>query len=182
MPSRLWFVIILCALTCGPARAAATRGPAQLYGKSVIVKWQETRVQRNEGASQFQSIGDDLELSLYVSSEGRVFSRLTHNVNGKSGASEEVAGVAGSSNRVVSFNGASLTVIEPFVSGGARRIAVDFDAGFASCTANTMFGKKSGSEIGTYWSPIIKMNIEIQSATVLAASCSVRDGNVFGWQ
>ena len=43
-----------------------------------------------------------------------------------------------------------------------------------------MYGKKTGSEIGTYWSPIIKMNIEIQSATVGAASCTVRDGNVFG--
>jgi len=182
MPSRLWFVIILCALTCGPARAAATRAPAQLYGKSVVVKWQETRVQRNEGATEFRSRDDSIELSLYVSSAGRVFSRLTHNVNGQSGAIEEVAGVAGSSNRVVNFSGASLTVIEPFVSGGARRIVVDFDAGFASCTANAMYGKKSGSEIGTYWSPIIKMNIEIQSATVGAANCAVRDGNVFDKQ
>ena len=50
-----------------------------------------------------------------------MFSRLTHNVNGQSGAIEEVAGVAGSSNRVVSFNGVSLSVIEPFAS--VRRAA-----------------------------------------------------------
>ena len=57
--------------------AYAEQAPAALRGNSVVVAWQEVRLQRNVGELDFRSVQASHSLSLYVSSVGRVFSRMT---------------------------------------------------------------------------------------------------------
>jgi len=58
---------------------------------------------------------------------------------------------------------------------GARRLVVDFDASFTTCTLNVSFAKQAGS-------PTILQRggmREIQSIEVQSTSCAVQAGNIF---
>jgi hypothetical protein len=51
--------------------------PSQLKGKSVALSWTENRIQRSEGHPEFRSVTINMEMAVYVSTEGRVFNRMT---------------------------------------------------------------------------------------------------------
>jgi hypothetical protein len=159
-----------------PAHAAP---PTLLSGKSVVIAWNETRVQRNVGDPSFRTVNARHELSVYVSSAGRVFSRLHNSTGAGSAATDQVHG-AGGATRVPSFSGQAMTIFAPFQAGGMRRVSVDFDAGFGGCSAKVTYAKQEGVARSVSRSPITKQMIEFESVNPGVASCSVKSGNVFG--
>ncbi len=163
------------------ASSGAVAAPAALYGKSVVVSWSETSQQRYVGEANFRSVLRSVSTSIYISSIGRVFSRQTNATRTGSGSTEQVAGLGGNGgrqSRVPAFSGQAMTMFGP-VQGGVRRVSVTFDAGFGSCTADVGFAKEVGRASFNSISPITNRPLEIVSVTPGAASCSVRDGNVF---
>jgi hypothetical protein len=171
------FFCILALLNPNLAQAAP---PEPLKGKSVVIAWTETRQQRNVGEPNFRSVNASHSLSIYVSATGRVFSRRINRTASGSGATEQVAGESGGPypTRTPMFNGQTMTVIGE-TKGGARRTSINFDAGFASCTATTSTAFEAGKS-SISLSPITKKYVEIRSVTANGASCSVQSGNVFG--
>ncbi|MBI5320493.1 hypothetical protein [Bradyrhizobium sp.] len=149
--------------------------PSQLMGKSVVVNWSETRSQRHVGETEWRSVNATHSLSVYISTAGRAFTRQVNSTRSGSGTLDRVAGEG---NVHTSFDGQSMTVIREN-RGGARRIVVRFDGGFAGCTASAGTGFESGKS-SISMSPITKKLVEIRSVSVGGVSCSVQAGNVLG--
>jgi len=171
------------AVTLAAAPATAAEAPAALRGKSVVLSWNEMRVQRNVGQAEFRTVQASHSMSLYISSAGRVFSRMTFATRAGSAARDQVSGSApqsGAPARVPSFNGRTLTIYQPYRGvGGMRRVTIDFDESFGGCSAKVIHAKEEGKESSIGFSPITKVYIEFKSATASGETCSVKAGNVF---
>ena len=179
------------------AYSDAVAAPAQLYEKSVVVSWSETREQTSsaEMTNAVRSVTRNGEFSVYVSSAGRAFNRLTFSGYGMggpgygtggrgrrflSGSSEQVGGEGSGSARSLSFSGRTMTAISS-MQGGARRILVTFDNGFSGCSAEVLTGKAGGvSKIANPSLITPGARVEIHTVKTSAASCKVQNGNVFG--
>ena len=159
-------------------QAHAADAPAALKGKSVVVTWTETRQQRHVGEPNFHSVDAGHNLSMYISTAGRVFSRQTNTTRTGSGATEQVSGESGGAypTRTPLFAGHSMTMVGE-TKGGARRTLIEFDASFESCSARVATAFQSG-KTSVSLSPITKKYVEIKSVTANGASCSVKSGNV----
>ena len=171
------------------ASSGASAAPAQLYEKSVVISWSETREQTSSALpdSGARSVTRNGEFSVYISSAGRAFNRLTFSGASmgrrgqmRSGSSEQVGGEGSGRARSVSFSGRTMTAISP-MQGGARRILVTFDTGFSGCSAEVLTGKAGGvSKIGSGSLMNPGTRVEILSVKTGAATCRVQNGNVFG--
>lgn len=175
-------VAMLAALV--PVRAPAQDAPSQLHGKSIVLGWTETRMQRRAGSgSEYQSRAIAQSLSVYVSSQGRLFSRRTATNPKGAGGKREGVGEAGQSAtgglRNSRFQGGTL-VVSTELAGGARLIAVSFGDGFATCTASVIVAREAGRQTMQIKSLADGGMIEVQSVTASAPSCAIRAGNVFG--
>lgn len=146
------------------------------------MNWSEYRVQRAD-AGDISKSNTSYSLLVYVSSSGRLFTRLSRNNNRRSasnnvdpeGGNQRVgAGAAG--NLRSSFEGQQL-LIENSMKSGARRIQVTFKPGFSGCNLAVRFGKEGGAEIRHRGMDGRMHNII--STDVSAQSCSIRSGNVF---
>jgi hypothetical protein len=167
----------------------AVSAPQQLYGKTIVVSWQEDRVQKNDMDSQARPVSVAGGMQIYVSDQGRPFSRLTmggYNKRGqfRSGGSDAVDGAgarAGGQSfaRNVSFGGRSMSVMQPRGAGGAMRLVVSFDPSFQTCSAQVTVGK--GSDSGTIRTSSLATGakVVISSAKASGESCSIQAGNVF---
>ena len=159
---------------------AVLAAPQALYGKSVVVSWTEQRMQRRQGEGEFRPATRQGEFSVYVGGTGRIFNRasMTNPKRGRSGATERVGDTK---NRNVAFEGRSMVVTQHGSTGGARRIAVAFDDGFSSCTAQVIRGKEEGAGAIVARSAITPgRKVEIASVKTTGVSCAVKNGNVFG--
>ncbi len=181
---RLMFAGLAGLLMCAASTAHAAP-PDQLKGKSIVINWTETRQQRDErpdggGWTDFKTVNARHLLNIYVSTAGRVFSRQTNTTGQGSGSVDQVAGERGGAfpTRTPSFSGRTMTIVAE-TRGGARRTVVEFDAGFASCSARTATAFQEGQS-SVSLSPISKRKVEIKSVTASGASCSVQSGNVLG--
>jgi hypothetical protein len=175
--STLW---ILGALLLGAAPAQAA--PAQLIGKSVVIGFTENRVQRMADWPDFRSVSIGAEISVYISSAGRTFSRLqmSSRRGRRGGTSTGKADRVGNSARAVtSFQGNTMTIMSGG-AGGARRTVVTFGTGFTTCEASTVRAKPAGQGVIRAKS-LIRGGIanEIRSIEITGISCRVVDGNVF---
>lgn len=186
--SRIGFVsVAIAAWTCAPASAQDGGAPAGMRGKSAVVTWSENRVLRAVGEQATRHMGVNYNYSVYVSSAGRPFSRMSATVMGPRGfsgtGSSEGVGASGQSfsggARSMQFQGRSL-INTSSMTGMARRIQVDFDDGFASCTARVVVARQVGAQKMMAKSLVNQREIEVISATPGAAACAVRSGNVFG--
>ena len=162
----------------------AIAAPAQLYGKSVVVTWTEERDQRVKGDELVRNVGRNGQFSVYLSAGGRPFSRMSYSFarargGAKSGSKDAVGGESSGGNRSVVFQGNALSV-GMSMSGGARRILVNFDNGFQSCNAQVLTGKAEGADRIHAKSMIGGHHVEILSVKTGPASCRVQEGNVFG--
>jgi hypothetical protein len=123
-------------------------------------------------------------LSAYISTEGRVFAKRTaySSGSGKRRGSGSISGVGENKGGVqqAQIRGQSLVITDRFISGGARMARIDFDQGFASCTANVILGRESAQAVVHGRSLVSGQALEIKSAKVTDTSCAVRSGNVFG--
>jgi hypothetical protein len=181
IPALVFLVLGLILLT-GPNAHARSKPPAALLGKSVVVSWNETRVQRRVGEANFRNVQAHHVLSVYVSEKGRVFSRLTNTIKVGSGSTDQIAGSGGRSSvpaRVPTFSGGMMTIFQPFQAGGMRHITVNFDGSFGSCSASVSHAKEVGKKANIAYSPITKVYVEFRSITPSGTSCSMRSGNVF---
>ena len=169
--------ILFVLLSNDIARAAA---PSQLLGKSIIVSWTETRMQKWPGEKNTYSTVRAGELRIYVSSAGKIFNRLSMRGRGPGGSSDQVAGGGPDKyeNRIVSFQGRSMTQATP-MEGGVRRVAADFNDNFSGCTAQVLTGMEAGAKKIVMKSVGSGLPFEIHSIQTSSASCSVQDGNVF---
>jgi len=160
--------------------SGAVAAPAQLYGKSIIVAWSEERSQRVNGEANIRNVVRFGQFSVYVSSAGKAFSRMTYLMGGgrrggmRSGNRDAVGG---ESRRNVSFSGNTMSVVMP-LGGGARNVVVNFDGG--SCRARVIMGKEAGSSAIRSKSIINGSDVELLSVKTGDASCRIQDGNVFG--
>jgi hypothetical protein len=172
--ARLAAALMLMLAITGPADAA----PAQLRGKSITLSWTEQRVERNPATQQQRSVGTPFTFIVYVSTADRAFSRLTAGNTGSSdqgGGSKDAKAFA---TRVVNFAGQRMTASNTFIGGGARQIAVTFDAGFSGCTGNVIIGRSGSGPIKQKL--MSGAVIELLSASVGSVSCSVSSGNALG--
>src|SRR3984885_13225842 len=89
--------------------SGAIAAPQSLYGKKLRVTWHESRSQRVQGEGEFKSVSIPLSYTVYVSSKGQLFKRLTSTTSsGRQSGSKDrvgtaVSGCQGSGN--VSFQG-----------------------------------------------------------------------------
>jgi hypothetical protein len=180
---RRAFFVCLISLSCF-SRAALAQAPAEARGKSVTATWTETRVQRLGGSGEFSERGFSQSLSVYISSEGRVFAKRTvfSGGRGKRSGTGEASSVGdkdqGGRGQAGTFRGRSLVVTTQF-AGGARMAKIDFDATFSSCTATVILGREN-DKMARGRSLVNGAFLEIKSATVSNTSCSVSAGNAFG--
>lgn len=150
---------------------SAAAAPAQLYNKSVVITWSESIQEKNE-AGQLLNTSLSRERIAYISSAGRVFVRSKQSTRS---AQKDVDHAPGSSPGTLAFQGNNLVGTAVF-AGFARRVTVNFDAGFTSCSANVIYGKAGGPQT---WKSLDGMRtLEVQSISVSGANCSIRDGNL----
>ena len=178
----LWLLAFSSFACAGNFNAIAA--PAQLYGKSVVVTWFEERDQRVDGEEQIRNVGRNGQFSVYLSAAGRPFTRMNYSFSrprgrSASGSKDAVGGESSGGNRSVVFQGNTLSV-GMTMGGGARRILVNFENGFQSCSAQVLTGKAEGVDRIRAKSIVNGKHIEILSVKTGAASCKVQDGNVFG--
>lgn len=176
MLARIVFFFVLVF-----SSAAHAAPPAQLFGKSVIVTWTETRSQRHVGEAEFYNVNASHKLIIYISVKGRTFIRQINQVNHVgSGKFDQVAGQRSGPEvaRTPSFSGQTMTIIAAS-KGGAQRRIVNFDAGFSSCSNGGGTGFEAGKTRIAY-SPITKKKVEMRSVSTSNGSCTVQSGNAFG--
>jgi cytochrome c1 len=169
--------VILAAIAFAPAAHAA---PQSFYGKTLRVTWNEARSQRLQGDGAFKSVSIPLSFTVYVSTQGQLFKRLTSTTaSGRHSGSKDRVGnynEGADGAGAISFQGNTLTSTANN-HGLGRRIRVTFDGG-SSCRAEVLTGK-AGSGVTTVRSNATGKMLELESVSAGAASCSVQDGNAF---
>jgi hypothetical protein len=168
-------LVSLIASTSGSLAA-----PQSLYGKTLRVTWNESRSQRVRGEGEFKAVSIPLSYTVYVSSKGQLFKRLTSTTaTGRRTGSKDRVGVSGAGadgSGSVSFQGN--TLIQTANNNGlGRRIRITFDGG-SSCSAEVLTGK-SGTGAAMVHSNATGKMLEFESVSAGAASCSVQEGNAF---
>jgi hypothetical protein len=171
-------------LASAAAPAAAQSVPGALHNKSVVLSWNEYRVQRGDDGHMSRS-NTGSRFVVYVSSAGRMFSSFARQ-NPKSGRSNKsdlapdgnvsVSGV-GQGQRSMRFEGNQM-VSENAMRSGARRVEATFNASFTSCTLRVLYGKEGGAN--QYHRAMNGKMYTIISTDVTGATCSIRPGNLVG--
>ena len=177
---RLLQFLFLC-LSVFPGVSAALAAPAaELVGKSVVVRWTESRQQRINNSPELRAVMVGFELQIYLSGAGRPFSRLTASSRGGAHSNEQV-GTQGESLgggvRSIRADGHSI-VLQGNYGNYARNLRIEVQPGAAGCNAQMSVGKETGSAPKSFRSG--GRTIEIHSLNVSGVACSVRQGNVFG--
>lgn len=160
----------------------ANAAPRALYGKTVVVTWQEERQQKLPGEEEMRFVSAAAEFDVYVSEAGRPFSRLRMfrtNRRGKlrTGSRDAVGGEASARN--VSFSGTTMSASMPRGAGGALLVSVTFDSGFQGCSARTVSGKASGVVAAHARSMISGKLVDLYSIKTSGEGCRIQDGNMF---
>ena len=171
------FVLIASASLLISTVCWAEEIPAALRGKSVALNWTDARTVRDATGRQ-KSLTQTSEMKLYLSDQGRVFSRFDRSTGQKD--AKTVAQVSGAADNYLhwSFEGGSLVADQHF-KRGARRVVIGFRDGFRGCSVNVLHGKEAGTEAIHYTGYNDNVDYEIIAISVTASSCSVQPGNVF---
>ena len=168
---------------------AGAAAPPQLYNKSIMITWGEGRTMKStEGHTRHRVV--HAEYGIYISSAGRAFSQMGRSVVNRRGkirnSSGSSVGPDGSTiktsnaryGRQLSFQGRSIHTDVKYESG-ARRITVNFDEGFRSCSVNIIHGKEEGAPGIVQYGMNTRLHM-LTSVSVSSPTCSIRDGNIFG--
>lgn len=159
--------LALAALTAPsvPAMAASK----QLYNKSIHVLFSITIPAKGSDGSTINN-PRGVNRVIYVSSQGRVFTRGQQNAGRNSQTRERGPGESN-----LQFSENRLVGVLPFISG-ASRLTISFDASFSSCSGEIITGAESGKPI-----VFTGLNGVTYTATgkpqVSAVSCSISEGN-----
>jgi hypothetical protein len=172
-------VYMVCLALDQTAGTAASLAPSQLFGKSIVVSWSEARMQRTAGEEQFHSLNVVITESIYISTAGRPFVRQAYAHAGVQLDHVGAGGQSASGARAVRFEGRSIEMTNGRING-ARRVEIDLDESFGSCTARVVNGKEAGASSYVVHSLKNRVTpVEVQSVSTSAATCTMKDGNVF---
>lgn len=176
--------LVALLLTFTAVSMCAAEAPRQLFGKTVVMGWNEYRVQRCDDG-QLKRGHTASSLLVYVSENGRLFTRLNRR-GGRGGSNSndldpeggnKRSGTGSAGNLSTRFEG-SVLAIQNSMQSGARRIQATFSGGFTGCSLQVRFGKDGGSEI-RHRTMDGKM-CNIISTDVSGNACSIRNGNLVG--
>jgi hypothetical protein len=156
------------------------------------VAWSQTSIQRFEADQRTRSIGQAVQVHVYISTAGRPFVRTVQGGApggynpyregvpvgrlGGTGQSREITPGDSTSNDRVNFEGRSVVLYTQFQSG-ARRITIELDTAGTNCKATVVHGRERGQNIVRHTG---LGRAEVISTEVSAVSCSIKEGNVFG--
>ena len=160
------------ALAIPEARAA----PAQLSGKTILLRWTESREQRAEWQNDFHGISMAQYVTIYVSPTGKLFQRWRTVVGRKSAENDKLNG---GSTRPMVFRGNQLEVFVPYV-GGIRHVVAGFDGSFSSCSLKVTYASDvaGGPKINKR-TLVGHLRVEIRNVSASAEACSLQAGNAF---
>lgn len=152
--------------------STARAAPPQLLNKTINVDMTVTIPARTpDGTAAMPA--QRVSRSIYISSQGRLFQKVSRSARG--GASDSEFGP--DSGGGVHFAGNKLVGVVKAISG-ANMLTISFDASFQSCTADLIVGAE-GSKPRVFKG----LNGQTLTATgkpvVSGVSCSIRDGNAF---
>ena len=154
----------------------AVAAPKGLYGKSVTVSWTETRSQRHAGQTAFRPVSLPFTYTVYVSSEGRPFKRLTSvSANRRATGTKDRVGWRDRGPKQFGRHAVRRQQdrFEHGSSGGyGRRIEINLDSGFRSCSAKVISGKSPGKKVASMKSVATGNIVEFESISAGPASCS----------
>jgi hypothetical protein len=151
--------------------------PTFIRGKSVLLSWSDERTVKDM-VGNTKSVKQTSELKLYVSDQGRVFSRFDRHTHGS--VAGTVTQVSGAPDNYLhwQFEHGSLVADQRFIRG-VRRVAISFGAGARDCSVKVLHGKEAGAQSIHYRDYNTDVELEIVTIEVTATTCSVQDGNVF---
>jgi len=158
--------------------AHAAGAPPPLKGKNLNLSWTDNRVEKIIASGVERPVTQSSLVTVYVSAEGRFFSKFGRTTgHGFVNANE----VSGGDRNMLSWRseGTSLAADQHFVRG-ARRLIVTFDANYTTCSLRVLHGKEAGSANIEYVTMGRKEPVVLQSINVTAASCTIGTGNPFG--
>lgn len=161
---------LLMAMTLSLSGAANAAAPQQLYNKTITITWGESGTYKRISDGMNTNPVGQFQATVYVSSAGRPFLRVT-NTSGRYGGKRE-AGPETSSGGI-QFNGNTLTMVRENI-GIARRLLTTFDGSFASCSTTVTIGKINAQATMKGFDGAEYHIISMQPG---AASCSIREGN-----
>jgi hypothetical protein len=172
--------LLACAL---PAAAAHAPAPAAATNKSIELNWRETRTDKIIWSGKINNFSIENKLTIYISSQGQVFSELLRNNNVvRQAGNEKPQGNNQLTWKIKDwhFEGQTLVGLQEFGPTGARRLSIQFDGGYGNCHATIQSGRTSGAKttIATYMDTGVQA--EVLSETIEPPSCAVREGNAFG--
>ena len=175
--SRLIVALLLLPVaTSGPVSAAS----APLRGISVDLSWTDNRTEKFLDTGEEKPGHQTSQVQLYISEQGRFFSRFNRVSRGQNNRRGHSA-VAGGGTSVLNWGveGRNLAADQKFAGSGARRIVVSFSDDASSCTLRVIHGKEGSAPI-RYPGLTSHRPIELVRIEVINTSCQVRQGNVFG--
>lgn len=171
---RTPFIVILALL---PLPALAGVAPMQARNKTVRLSWTQSGTQRSD-AGQERPFSIAQTRTIYISSEGRLFTRSTRNskAHSKSGslAPGESRGYGGGAT-ALTFEGNQLVGSQAHLSGAAQ-FRVSFDAAFSTCTLKLIYGRASGP---MRTKGLDGANYTLLSTAASGESCAISAGNAF---
>ena len=192
---RIHFICLstlVVAVALSPSRAYAGP-PSQLFGKSISIHWAEDQDQKLV-TGEAKHVVIEQNIGIYVSSNGRVFSRGSRAAINSRGRMSRFSNFAAARSRDpeggviktsnvrykgnVQWQGRTLLGTMPFESG-ARRWTVAFDEGFRTCTVDVVYGKEAGMPGVVVHGMDTRLRV-IESAKIASQTCSIADGNLFG--
>lgn len=163
-------VLSIFALALFAENAAAAS--AQLSNKTVRYSYTASaQAKRSDGATV--TANRNGQLTLYVSSQGRVFERSDRQEYNNRGSNDRAPDKA-----TFRISGNQLVGVAQHVSG-ATRVTITFDPDFRTCSVNFLMGTDNGK-------PIQGKGINGMTYTTLEKpkfsnmTCSVTEGNAFG--
>lgn len=171
-------LVVLAALSCLQAGAVEAAGaPVQLRGKALTLNWIDQRVEKIISDGRERPLTQSSGIIVYVSAEGRYFSKFSR-TTGRS--SKNLNEVSGDNRGQLNWRaeGRTLVADQRFVKG-ARRLIVSFDDSYGSCTLRVLHGKEAGSANIEYITFGSKEHVILQSIQTTSASCSMQTGNPF---
>jgi hypothetical protein len=153
--------------------AAADAAPPQLLNKSISVSMTVT-VPATGSGGRVLTRQRTIQRQIYVSSQGRLFIKISRRARGGASDDEVAPGEGGSG---LHFEGNQLVGTKGLVSG-ANRLTISFEPSFQSCSADMVIGTESGKP--RVWKGLNGQTLTAAGkATVSGVSCSIREGNVF---
>jgi hypothetical protein len=180
-PARLRHLIFALGawMAWQPASVLAAANSPPIRGISVELSWTDTRIEKYLDTGEEKPGYQHSTVQVYISDQGRFFSRFNRRARGPGNTSEKMA-VSGEGDHILNwhFQGRTIAADQKFNGSGARHVVVSFDENVSSCSIQLIHGKEGNSPI-RYPGLSSHRPIELIRIDVTNTTCQVRKGNIF---